>query len=302
MKHGALRLKSTYISECLARFKSTGNPFHFARAAFLVVKQRRTQELLHGVYCGLTGRLPRVLAVDDAGLPSIVQWATALAQEDDWWDRAAVIEHFASAFAVGGLPEDFEGSRREAIYSTEGHLILGEYGENKRVFHITSDRCTVNHHYCSDRAVRHVHAIHPGQKAGEYFVTTGDTAKYLDTWQLSAGELRFGERLRPSLAGFTAIATVGGETFFGSDFSGRRNYVELLDGTKLFFPSAASRMYVVAFHKQGTRYLVSVHRELSVFGRGWAISILDVQLRHFVHCASGREDADKTANLMSLRA
>ena len=46
----------------------------------------------------------------------------------------------------------------------------------------------------------------------------------------SGSEVRYVRTLMKRLAGFTAAAEVGGEYYFGSDFSGRPNFIKVLGG------------------------------------------------------------------------
>jgi hypothetical protein len=120
--------------------------------------------------------------------------------------------------------------------------------------------------------------------AEEFLVATGDGAKVLDLWVESRGEVRFVRRLRKYLAGFTAAARVNSEYYFGSDFSGRPNFIETLDGTKYFFPLRAYKLFVIAFYTFLDRYIVSVNRELKILGGRRTLSIFDAVEKTFVFC------------------
>ena len=115
-------------------------------------------------------------------------------------------------------------------------------------------------------------------------VSTGDTRKFLDLWSAAGGSVRFVRRLRHRLAGFTAGAPVGDEHYFGTDFSGRPNYIETMAGSKYFFPRKADRLFVAAFKVFFDRYLVSISTELEVVGGRKVLSIFDTQERRFLCC------------------
>jgi hypothetical protein len=45
----------------------------------------------------------------------------------------------------------------------------------------------------------------------------------------------------------TAAVTVNGQHDFGTDFSGRPNYIATMEGKKFFFPKKAYKLYANAF-------------------------------------------------------
>ncbi len=115
-------------------------------------------------------------------------------------------------------------------------------------------------------------------------MATGDTAKYLDEWTIQNQKVAFNKRLKPALAGHTAIISVGGHFYLGSDFSNRPNYIERMDGKKFFFPEQAYKMYVLKFKKYQDRYIISLSKELPCFGARYSISVFDTQKEEFVYC------------------
>jgi hypothetical protein len=86
------------------------------------------------------------------------------------------------------------------------------------------------------------------------------------------------------LAGFTAAVEVGGQCYFGSDFSNRPNFIEALGGAKYFFPEKAYKLHVATFHAVFDRYIVSVNQELTISGGRRTLSVFDTLTRRFVSC------------------
>lgn len=278
-------MDTDYISADLARFRDTLNPRYLLRAIALVAKQKRVPELFYSIWCELRFRPAVVKSCQPGGSEEIGRYLTPIVWGEDVWPREALVERFSPAFAVDKLPTDFYGARRESIAVGADSLVLGEYGHfKKRVFYITRETCRINNFYSRDPLVRHIHAVHAGRSPNEYFLTTGDAAKYLDSWRHAMGEFDFSSRIKRSLAGYTAMAKIGDQFYFASDFSSRLNYLERLDGSRFFFPEPASRMYVVAFFATHCRFLISLHKSLGVFSNRGAISVFDASARHFVYC------------------
>ena len=237
----------SFITAQVQGFRTTRNPLALVQALILVLKQRRVLELIYGAYCYLFHRPSLVQPKrDEEALISVLREAGAL-MPFRRLSRAQLVELYGSEFRVGDLPDDFQGARCESICQGPGFLLIGEYGEDSRLAYVTPRSCAVSDYYRRIRGVRHIHSIVRGKTAGEFLVSTGDTRKLLDLWSASGDDLRFVKRLRHRLAGFTAGAAVGGELYFGTDFSGRPNYIETLCGSKYFFPRKADRLFVAAF-------------------------------------------------------
>ena len=149
---------------------------------------------------------------------------------------------------------------------------------------MTPEACIITEHYKSDARVRHIHSVTPYSEADQFLVATGDGAKVLDLWAQDGNSVHFVKRLRRYLAGFTAVARVNGEYYFGSDFSGRPNFIETFEGTKYFFPAKAYKLFVTAFFVWRDRYLLSVNNELRIAGGRKALSIFDVVDKRFIFC------------------
>jgi hypothetical protein len=272
------------ITSHLRDFRNTKDPLALVRAVTMIVRQGRTLETMYGAYCNLVYRPSRLSPCSDPG-----QLATILGDRADFGrpgrlTRENLIELYGHEFDVASLPEDFMCARRQAVCRDGERLIIGEYGEGARIACVTPGSCLVSSYYMTVPAVRHIHVILPYGDSGELLVATGDGAKVLDLWDTRGGELRFVRRLQRYLAGFTAAARVNGEYYFGSDFSGRPNFIATLDGSKYFFPPKAYRRFVTAFFVFSDRYIVSVNRDLDSVGGVKTLSVFDTFDKQFVFC------------------
>ena len=254
------------------------------RAIAMIVRQGRTLETVYGVYCNLRYRPSRLTPCSDPG-----QLASILRRRDEFarpsrLTRDRLIELYGDEFDVASLPEDFLCARLEAVCRDGDRLIIGEYGEGSRIACVTARSCRLSGYYSDVAGVRHIHSILRYDETGEFLVGTGDGAKVLDLWGTAGGELRFSRRLRRSLAGYTAAVKVSGEYYFGTDFSGRPNFITTMDGAKYFFPPKAYRRFVAAFFVVADRYIVSVNRDLDSAGGVKTLSVFDSVEKQFVFC------------------
>jgi hypothetical protein len=198
-----------------------------------------------------------------------------------------LIDALGHRYAVAELPADFEQCRSQAVAEIGSRLVLGEYGENaSRIAVVSRERCEVFSPYERTRGVRHIHLVCATGVTDELFVTTGDATKVLDRLTIGDGTPCLVVRHRARLGGHTAAADVGGEFFFGTDFSGRPNYIETLRGEKYFLPSGAYSKYVVSLTAVWPRYLVALSRDIGKACEGQTVSVFDVCERTFVLCES----------------
>jgi hypothetical protein len=277
-------LNQLSITELVHHFQATKSLPVLALLAATIVRQRRTVELLYGGHCSVFHRPSPVHLPEGAEvIERILNRHAEFAQHAVLY-RDQLMRSYGDRVALGGLPASFLSARRESVWEENGRLILGEYGEGARVACITESACVVNDHYQRIPGVRHIHSIQKYGGTGQFLVATGDGHKYLDLWASSGDEVRFVRTITKRLAGFTAAAEVGGEYYFGSDFSGRPNFIRVLGGPRYFFPEKAYLMHVAAFHVLFERYLVSVNKELNVSGGRRVLSVFDTRTRRFVYC------------------
>ncbi|MGH7509223.1 MAG: hypothetical protein ACREMZ_07105 [Gemmatimonadales bacterium] len=252
----------TFITSHLKEFRETRQILPLLKAIVMILRQGRAIELIYGGYCKVFYRPSPVCLCDDGeALNSILSNRTDFLRLAIL-TRAQLIELYGNEFDVCSLPRDFESARFQGVCQAGDRLIIGEYGENSRIAYVTPQGCLINDHYRSVPGVRHIHSIVRYGGADKLLITTGDAAKVLDLWIDSGGELRFVRRLRKYLAGFTGAAKVNGGYYFGSDFSGRPNFIGTLDGAKYFFPAKAYKLFVTVFYIFFDRYIVSVNNEL----------------------------------------
>jgi hypothetical protein len=293
--------ESAFITSHLKSFSETKDVRSLLRALILIVRQGRTTELMYGSYCSLFHRPSEVSRCDDEVLDSI------LSNRAEFLHRALLtrgdlLQLYGAEFKVGSLPDDFAFARRQTICRRDDRLIIGEYGENSRIAYITPRICTVNDHYRTTPGVRHIHSVTRYGDAEKFLVATGDGAKVLDLWVECCGKLQFVRRLRKYLAGFTAVARVKGEYYFGSDFSGRPNFIETLQGARYFFPAKAYKLFVTAFFVFRDRYIVSVNNELRISGGRKTLSIFDAVEKRFIFCDYLAGSAVRSSSVVSVFA
>jgi hypothetical protein len=161
-------------------------------------------------------------------------------------------------------------------------VVVAEYGDRAaRVFHLSEKTCRVSNFYAADPRVRHLHSL---LTAGdELYVSTGDSARYLDLWRLSADGPVFVRRARRALCGFTTCANLDGDSYFGSDYSGRPNFLYAYKANRrYFFPMPAYLQicrYMTAFRE---RYLICLNGDLHAFGGQQSMSVFDTKAKQFV--------------------
>lgn len=280
--------------------RRTRNPLLLLKIVWLVVRQQRTLELLYGGYCHLFHR-PSVVLSDSASSPPDMLNAILHRKSDlvhsGTLSRERLLQLYGQSFKVALLPEDFRCSRYESICQDADFLMIGEYGDDARIACLTAERCVINDHYRRVPGVRHIHAIHLYRQPGHYLVSTGDGSKRLDLWAVLNGAPRFMKPIQERLAGYTAAAKVNDEYYFGSDFSGRPNYIGTLRGRKYFFPRKAYKLFVSHFHPYLDRYILAINCELPAADARKTLSVFDTVQQKFIFCdyCSGADPAPLTA-------
>lgn len=278
-------MKKTTISENIVEFRATKNPLYLAAAIILTIRQRRIFELVYGVYCKIFFRPSAVQMCTNITLQIIINSYRPWLFSNKILSRNDLVDNYKDDFTINSLPADFAGARTETIVNTEDYLIIGEYGVNaKRIIYISKESSMISYHYMSCPYVEHIHAVHKAPASEFIFVTTGDTDKFLDLWVLRKGQLMFVKTLKKRLAGYTAITNIGNIYYFGTDFSSRPNYIEKLDGKKFFFPEKAYNRHVTSFQQHLGRYILSINKDLSVFGGQEVLTIFDTVSELYIYC------------------
>ena len=276
------------ISEHISRFINTKNITHIGKAFLLIMRQKRLLELSYGVYCSIFFKSSAVFSIEhDKDLQSVMRTALSFSTSDWFFSREQLVDIFEGKFAVNRLPLDFQGTRSEGIIFDQNFLIIGEYGipNGKRLFYVTQQSCRAYDYYQSNKHIAHIHALYKSAFSRDIIITTGDSEKKLDLWQLESDVLVFKKTLKSILAGHTAITKVGNSYYMGTDFSSRPNYIERLDdGKMIFFPAPAYKMFSVAFQEHQNRYILAINKELEPLGDKWALSVFDTAIEKFIYC------------------
>lgn len=277
------------ITERLHRARDGADVVSGAQAAYAIVRQGRLMELAYGAYCEATAG---AAGVRSSGPPHLLCTLRLLErhlrQSAATLSRRELIDRFQHRYAVADLPHDFHWCRAQGVARVGSRLVLGEYGtDSARLAVVSRDRCDIYHPYGGVRGVRHIHLVCPTGVPGEVFVTTGDATKLCDRLTIAGGTPALVRRHRSRLAGYTAAARAAGECFFGTDFSGRPNYLETLQGDKYFFPADAYRSWVVSLTPLWKRYVVALSVDMLAELRGEngrTVSVFDASDRTFVSC------------------
>jgi len=282
-------MKEMSIAQCMAEFQKTKNPFYLIKTIILIVRQGKIDEVLFGIYCMLFFKPSKALVRNDDELKENMNMArtvAALYKERDFYTRDQLIDCFGDKFKVSALPLEFTGCRTESIVQINNLLIVGDYGTTNAsatVAIISKETCTINNFYNQLPGVLHIHSIHLFNES-ELLISTGDTKKLTDLWVIEANDIKFKKRIRKYLAGYTAAIKVNNQHFFGTDFSGRPNFIETLEGERYFFPSKAYKMWVFAFYAFSDRYIVSINTDLECLSNRKALSIFDTVNKQFIFC------------------
>lgn len=244
------------IAATVLAFKSAPS-FRSALQVLLAIKEHgRLTEALYGAWCFARLRASPF----DTGEP--VGGASEAIEQVfrnplNWADMDAATAHgLMPAFMADLIPEQAR-FRANSILVGDNWCVAGEYGDGCRLYYADSAGTqSISTFYEADPAVKHIHLLHKldGQR---FAVSTGDSAKYLDIWEVAESGIRFVERLMSRLAGYTAAATIGGEHYFGTDFSQRPNYLLRLSDRKKFpFPGRSFKHYAVQFAAYDDRYIL----------------------------------------------
>ena len=283
------------ITENIVKFKATKNPYHLFKAIFMVLQRGRTHELLYGIYCKFAHKpspLVKTNEHDDTFINTMLAYFNDNMRDikREFISVEQLEELYGERYAIHTLVDDFAGTRSESIIEMDDYLIVGEYGmddNSARIAMINAKNSTLNDHYMHVSGVRHIHAIHRYNDAGDILVATGDRLKMLEQWSFSHNEaipkLHFKKRIKRFLAGYTAIIQCDDCFYYGTDFSARPNYIETNKGEKFFFPQPAYTLFVMNFSLYKERYLIVLNSDLGELGGGKALSLFDTKTKQFVY-------------------
>lgn len=268
---------SADITALMSGFRKTGNPTLLFRAVWLSLRQGRIPEIARSMLAELATHPSRVAECPGRLIGKLFRKVNPCL--GCTFSREDLAARFGKRF--NSLPDDFQGTRWSCICPVEGATIIGEYFEEKRVFLVGDGFCRVSYHYHGQPDVRHVHSV--ALHGRGFLVSTGDARKALDLWTLENGWPVFKKRLKKHSAGYTATATAGRETYFGTDFSSRANWIETLCGRRYPYPCESYRNYVEAMQAIDDRFIVSVNKsKLKPGGKIW--SVFDTVRSEFLYC------------------
>ncbi len=265
------------IDAALSRFRKTRRPSALFQTVGLIIRKKRVLETAYGAYQFLTSR-PGVLNTEcDDDLQDLLEEAETLYRETRIRRLHLV---YGEANALNPPVPDFN-FRYHGFCFIEGGFLAGEYRESEpRLIMKTAKGCFVKGFYDDDPDVRHIHALHCD---GEHvYITTGDSSKYLDRYLYVDGELAFDRRLMRILGGFSASCTVANDIYFGTDFSGRPNYIlNFRTRMKAFLPGPAYLQFCELMLPLRDRYIYCRSKNLA---EEWNATIFDTHRNVFVHC------------------
>lgn len=235
------------IAECIEAFRRSKNPTAMLKALREVIAQRRTIEAMYGAYCFALYR-PSPISTPSCA-PSVL--AAAVKAGHDLPLQEIVVEDLPG---VG--PQHFR-TRLESIAQKGDSVLLGEYAsDSARMVLLSRSGVLVSTYYNGQNGVRHLHSIAEGE-GDNVFVSTGDSTKRLDEWEIHSGKMYFRRSIIRYTGGFTASAKVRGELYFGTDFSGRPNYLlRMSDRRKFPLPRPAFSHFVYAMRPYLSRYII----------------------------------------------
>ena len=261
------------------------------------------REVLHGVRCFLTAPLA------GRGRQGAGRAFTRRARKDADAHHGTRPSELAPdlrrRFPVHLLPPDLI-TFAVIFAASDDWMVVGEYGNNfvdkaARVFYLNRHSCKMVPYYSNFNGVRHIHSVHKLSDT-QVAIATGDRAKLFDIWDVNESGMEFSKRVLRHNGGFTSGAKVGGDNYFGTDFSRRPNYIfRLRDGKRWFFPEPAFTKYTIGLDAVDNRYLVSLNRDLVAFGGEMAWTVFDTRREEFVHAAPARRKAAKPLPQPSAR-
>lgn len=256
-------IKNKGITSYSENFKIRAIKFKVLGLIIGCIREKRVHEAVYGLFCFLFYR------------PSPCQ------QEN-------IIEPINKSFNTFqvNIQNILINSREETISMvSDDKFVLGEYDNpGSRIAYIENTVIYLYQPYQNDSLVYHIHCIHHIND-DFYYVTVGDTAKYLDIVKINSTECTIVKRVMSKLAGFTAMITLNDETWAGTDFSHRPNYLLNLEtGEKIFLPRPAFTEYISVIRKFTDCKIEIMTKKLS-FNSGCQL-IFNTKSKKFESCKS----------------
>ncbi len=270
------------ISEAVSNFMGKRSFRAMLQVLSQMIKHKRVGEAVYSLWDFIV--LHASKTVDHTEEPSLDE-IIRIANESEYkatFGVGEISDGLRKRFPVNHLPANFT-ARIHSLASSDVWMVIGEYSETSaRLFYLNSKICIPLDTYLRLDGVAHIHSILKISES-ELAISTGDSMKVLDLWAISSMGMKFKRRILKKYAGFTTCAVVSGKNYFGSDFSQRPNYIyRLNDGRKWPYPSQSFRKYSVQWKVVDDRYIVSLNKDLEIFGGEKALSIFDTKCEEFV--------------------
>ncbi|MCB2153361.1 hypothetical protein KQI84_00615 [bacterium] len=292
-----MRANRQTITQCFDEFRRGGGVTSLLRFFCMVIRQGRVLELLHGLYSFIRFRPSPLVEREVSFVADDIRRVAQDLIDSHRRNRIGIhvlfredlVARYGDRYAIDRIPEDFKMCRRQSIVEQDGYLILGEYGDaSGRLAVVTQEDCTIEDYYNRIKGLRHIHLIHPTGVRGLFYVTTGDSVKRLDIWELTDdGTLQFRGCQEKRLAGYTDCVRLNGCVFFGSDFSSRPNFLKELNAARHFLPARAFKTYVASLDVVQDRYILICSKNVTRHDLGgWFLTIFDTERREFIACHS----------------
>ena len=273
-----MTIRNEFISHRISDFLRTKSIIYLFAAVILIFKQKRSLEIIYGIYCFLCFKPSKIKKDLGFSLTNYIpQLAKCLANKK--CDKENIILEISKYIGEGG--GQFATTEHGHV-QTESGFIVGEYAENSaRLFYKINNELKVYQFYQTEQGVRHIHSI---LKSGDLlFISTGDSSKFLDIWRFKGESIVFDKRIIGKFGGFTTCCEINGRKYFGTDFSERPNYIYCLETKKkYFFPKPAYTKICKIMIPVNARYLfcinienvpLSIQQTLTVFDT-WTLSFI----------------------------
>ena len=216
-----------------------GVNFLYLQILFGAFREKRIVELLWGAFCFVKYRPFPVcdysVNIDDVEYESFI---TVLIDGVSFYCRS------------------FSSSGSQKVYA--------EYGEpGAHLIFVKGVQRLIYDPYKYDNSVYHIHNV-INISGDRYFLSTGDSCKYLDEFIVNAESCSFVRRHIRYLGGFTSSIKLGGRFYFGTDFSFRPNYIfEFDSGAKYFLPKQAWLEHIIDMRCVGDFFIVLITKLLN---------------------------------------
>lgn len=250
-----------------------------AVALFLILRQGRLLELMYGAYCWIMLPPNQVQNRGDFDVFALINQA-----EKEFTERDSLNRRLLKLVGSRALGEDsVQGCTFHGLTQYNEHFVLGEYAHNSaRVYIISPHGVQILEPYKSDLGVCHIHLVH--HHADRIYIATGDSRKYLDSFEWDGHTIQLRDRILRHFGGFTAGCSIGSRSYFGTDFSGRPNYIYCMETGKVFgFPFPAYLEYCVAMLAIEQRFIVCLTTSAPFAEPRRSISIFDSASNKFIY-------------------